>query len=1239
MAEGLRFYTTEAGKAHAGPSLLGDEHPPASPREILEAARRKLEAKDAARSDKGATLFRRAIDDGFGSLREDARPLAEELRKIAQGDGRNPLERQLAAHLADLVGDAEVKYGPIHEDGVPPGEVIKGRTDAFSDGSAEARVASKGDVPTTLHEAVHVATLTRFGELKDAGEHPVIAELEALRARAEKAFNRRPETGEVRFGLENTDEFLAHGLTSPKFQQFLQRHSAAGLWGRFVDGVRSVLGLEPKFGSLLDRTLQAGARLLDTAKGAGDRRPTSTLYSRGAAEAGATEPDREGWSRLVDKVIDADGIKGDAESIRAAVGKPLQTVRAFTKPMQRIISAAMFTNDARLRALAAKFKSDALTEYADVWHSRAGKGDATARTYHEAVARAATTRTQRAFEALDPFLKSPESLGRIKDLLTHPNKTLRATAAERDAATSLRELLKETIDYRKAAGEDIGEVSDGYFPRVLKVDRVIKDRDKFLKAAEQLYRGVGAEDPKLSARAWFDHVFDTYAGLDGGPAFVRGAGGGMGGSTSKPREFGKQADTLLKDFYEPDVFHTLASYFTGSAKRAEYARRFGVPGKPGSAERDAWMKAHGDKSQFQVLEDRIKADVRNSGLDPEGVLQIMDSVHRSNLGQMGSHDPFTRTASSYLHTWNQLKNMDRVLITSLSELTMGVIRAGPRHGFSFVKDSLQEMARQIRKAEPSDAARWAEAVGVANDAVVNQALISRESTSAMTAGSQKILANFYRAIGLHQFTEGERIAATKLGRKMIDIFAGDMRSPNPRVRRRADLYLRELGVKDTEAFAKRLREQPFTREEVLADKGPAADYGTALYRFVNQTQIMPSRAEKPTWAAHPVGSMVFSLMGYSYGFKKQVLDRAGRLAWEGVKTRDPKLLMPAFALPLMAAFQALSDSYLRPFLFGSGYDFSKETPTEAMIRVADRAGFTGGLSPVVNAIKAVRYDRSLTESLSGPLVGSLGDAANKFAKVFSDKNSPNTNSTERNAAAALYDVDHRAGDRRLRGGAPQGAGALGRGAGNGQQAGRRPPRGQGRIHRRDGWGEAAVKHHMDFVTSPRTGLGVADATVTVFLAGTATLATLYSANSLVSAPLPNPVTTASNGSFDFYVPDGVYDLEAQHSSFTSRWETDVEIYDLAAIISTAGSGAIVATRGQLAALAMTNNAEVRLTESGRAGNFKFDNSNLSAKVTADPYQGHLRGAGRRPLRRFRRVGARHPGSEISSLVVGSRRPA
>ena len=672
--------------------------------------------------------------------------------------------------------------------------------------------------------------------------------------------------------------------------------------------------------------------------------------------------------------------------------------------MGRVISAAMFTNDARVRALAERFDSDALREYADLWHSRAGKADGTGRTYHEAIAREATLRTQKVHDALEPFLGKPASLDRIRDLLATPNRTVRATQEERDAAVQLRELLKDTIRYRKEAGEDVGEVGDGYFPRHLNVDAVAKNPDDFLRKAEQLYRGLDVADPKSAAKAWLGHVLDTYAGLDG--AFGQPGVNSSRVDSSKSREFGKQADILLKDFYSKDVFGTLADYMAGAVRSAEYARRFGREGAEGSVARKAWIDEHGtERTKLDVLLDRIKADVRGSEKDPAGVLSILDSVHRSNLGQMGSKDPFVRTATSYLHAWNQIAKMDRTLVTSLGELTMGLIRGGPKYGFSYLKTAGSEFVRQLRNADPSDAARWAEAVGVANDAMVNQILHSRIDAESATAGTQKVLASYYRGIGLHQYTEATRIAAVKIGRHYLDTLAGDLESKSARTRNRADRYLRELGIKDPKAFGKILRERGFTLEEVSADKGPAADYGTALMRFVNQTIMMPSRAEKPTWAAHPVGSLVFSLMGYSYGFKKNVLDRAGRLAIDGVRLKDPALLIPALSLTVMAAFQGLNDTYLRPFLFGSSYDFSKETPTETMLRVVDRAGFTGGLSPVVNAVKAVRYDRDLATSLSGPVAGTLLDAGQKiFVDPFSDSNSKNTNTAERNAAGALYDV-------------------------------------------------------------------------------------------------------------------------------------------------------------------------------------------------------------------------------------------
>lgn len=1024
MAEGLRFYTTEAGKVTDSPGLLGDQAPKLSPADILQAATKKLDAKQAARSDKGASLFMRAREAGFGAGQRFKEPLADALARVSDYQ-QNRHIRELSGRLAELVGKQDVRYGQI--DGGH-----RGSTNIFSDtarepGGAEissVKVRSPNDHETILHEAVHTATLARYGELVDgamegdAQARPIIQALEDLRGKAQSIFDRRPpEDAEARFwverSLENTDEFLAYGLTSPTVQKWMQRHSASGLWGRFVDSVRSILGFEPKYGSLLDNVLTQGARLLEDARGRPAKGSSSAAGGEKSFRMASTpepgdapaRPTRAGFSKLVDSVLDVDGVKGDAGAIRAAIGKPTSTLRAFTRPMKRVVSAAMFTNDARVRGLAARFQSKAITDYADLWHARAGTDDGTGRTYHEAVNRAATTRTQRMYEALEPLLRNKDALGRVRDLLAHPTKSTRATADERAAAGELRALLKETLEYRKDAGEDIGEVSDGYFPRVLKVDQVAKKRDEFLKAAEQLYRSVGADNPAEAARRWFGQVFDEYAGLDGGLGFIRSAAGGSGSSSAKSREFGKQADALLRDFYEDDVFQVLASYFTGAAKRAEYARRFGRPGREGSTERQAWLKEHGDKSQFDVLMGRIKEDVRKSDEEPEGVLQVLDSVHRSNLGQMGSQDPFARNSVSALHTWNQLAKMDRVLITSLGELTMGFIRGGPRHGFPFLKDSLTEFARQVRRAEPSDAYRWAEAVGVVQDAVVNQSLTSREVTGELNVGAQRILAGYYKAIGLHQFTEGERTASVKMGRKLLDIWAHDLQSPTARVRNRAELYLRELGVQDPAAFGARLRDKPFTRDEVLADKGEAAEYGTALLRFVNQSVMMPTRAEKPTWAAHPVGSMIFSLMGYSYGFKKNVLDRGARLAVRGVKDHDPKLLVPAFSLSIMAAVQGLNDTFLRPFLFGSNYDFESETPTEMMVRVADRSGFTGGLSPIVNAVKAVKYDRSLIESLSGPVIGSVANAGQKvFVEPFTERNSPNTNTAERNAAAALYDT-------------------------------------------------------------------------------------------------------------------------------------------------------------------------------------------------------------------------------------------
>lgn len=997
MRKGLQTFLRDA--ANAKDDMLGGDM-----------KQRAIDMARAARvkTEEQADMFgRRGHEGGGGSSKALVARLGDELLRLSR-DSSNRRYRELASQLRKMVDDKmTVEYGP-------QGLEYRNRRGEAEPETGRAFVRNRSDQETILHEAIHVAVMSRYGwefdqmRANDAGAVHA-KELIKLHREAKAVWGRSvrntiaSELGEtVRNGLENVDEFLAYALTSPKMQKWLERGT---LFDRFADGVRKLLGLEPRFKPLLQRVVRAGTSLLEANSIDGKR---TELKSFGKAERSrpASKDARGPFGKLADKVVDLQGLRGDIDGFKAAVGAPTSTLKKFTEPMGRMVSAAMFTNDARLRGLAGKFKSDAIEELANKFHARAGADDAVGRDYHMATMRAATSRTQRAFDALGDLVEDKAALLRIRDLLTQPKGSVRSKPEEVAAARDLAALLKETIEYRKDAGEKIGEVTDGYFPRIMDVEAVVKGRDKFLKAAEKLYAGIGAPDAKASAAAWYDRLFDTYAGLDGGLDHVSGANGGVGTSSAKAREFGKQADVLLKDFYNQDVFGSLAAYFTGSAKRAEFNRRFGKPGREGSAERLKWEKDHGEKTQWEELVERMKDDVRASGGDPAGFERVIQNVMKSNLGQMGTTDPFARNAVSYLHAWNQLGKMDRSMVTSLGELTMGFIRGGPKYGFTFMKDSVGEFARQIRKAAPSDAARWAEAVGVANDAMVNQVLTSRIDAEASTAGVQKMLAGFYKGIGLHQYTEATRIAGVKMGRKFISDLSHDLESSSARTRNRAAFYLKELGVKDPVVFGKQLRAAEPKMQDVLEDRGGiASDYGTALNRFINQTIMMPSRAEKPTWAAHPVGSLMFSLMSYSYGFKKNVLDRGARLAIEGVKAKDPAMLLPAMSLSIMVAFQAANDTYLRPYLFGSNYDFENETPTEMMMRVADRSGLTGALSPVINAIKAVKYDRSLLESLSGPVIGSVANAVQKVAvEPFTDRNSPNTNTAERNAAAAFYDA-------------------------------------------------------------------------------------------------------------------------------------------------------------------------------------------------------------------------------------------
>lgn len=88
-----------------------------------------------------------------------------------------------------------------------------------------------------------------------------------------------------------------------------------------------------------------------------------------------------------------------------------------------------------------------------------------------------------------------------------------------------------------------------------------------------------------------------------------------------------------------------------------------------------------------------------------------------------------------------------------------------------------------------------------------------------------------------------------------------------------------------------------------------------------------------------------------------------------------------------------------------------------------------------------------------------------------------------------------------------------------------------------------MKRYEDSVlrNTGTTMLPVSGATITVYTAGTTTTVSIYSDDGVT--PKSNPTTTDSNGTYFFYVADGLYDIKHEHSSITTTTKEDVLIVD------------------------------------------------------------------------------------------------
>lgn len=684
-----------------------------------------------------------------------------------------------------------------------------------------------------------------------------------------------------------------------------------------------------------------------------------------------------------------------------------------TRALGDIARWAFYSTDGELRALAHHYDSPTIKRIADMLFAPAdaGRGGAVARTYHEAADMRTISNLNRLGDVMKPFIGKADQLEQIRRLVQNPQNIRDSAGGTHTAARALRKLLDDEFKYLKEAGVDVGEIKGaGYFPRIIDHAIVMRDQAGFVAAAAKQYLKDGLASTRKQAdemaQAWLASIELGHArAKKDGTDFVV-LGGTPNSDFRKERVFSqsieKDPNNPLRRFYIQNPVDALTMHFQRTARRAEWARRFGD-----------------DLGKWKDLKQSIMDEGNVASL--RQVVDIIGSV--TGVTQANIPDAI-RVGANIVRTWGAIRLLPRATVTSLSEIAMPAIRAGnlTRVLGDVVRTTSELMGGMKAERE------IAEDIGIITKAIGDSTLARRYNVVDQASKMQQDVVNrYFRRTGLEQLTNATRVVAVSAGQTFIRRLALDVTKETGRANS-SRAYLRELGVENVDQFARWVagqENQKPTAATLRGDTGMEGAYNTALLRFTNQSIMAPSTSTRPRWANHPLGSLVFMLQSYAYAFTKNVLGRAvdqtkEAVAGKGYTVADrATMLAPAMMLPLLTAIQYgigpvrdavwgdpnakdpdKPDPVLNPFF---KKHFGTEAPSQAFMKALSRSGLTGVLDPYINMVTGSRYERDAATAIAGPTLGGAFSAADTSMKMLT-RNSDRTNTAERNLARNAYDL-------------------------------------------------------------------------------------------------------------------------------------------------------------------------------------------------------------------------------------------
>ena len=486
-------------------------------------------------------------------------------------------------------------------------------------------------------------------------------------------------------------------------------------------------------------------------------------------------------------------------------------------------------------------------------------------------------------------------------------------------------------DYLAKRIPNIGKIKD-YFPVVYNIAAMQANPDAFL--AELQKAGLNKRQSQTVMRTMLENngafVDDSPNQEIFGPQF-----------NSRLQRALKNMDTkAMQDlgFYKPPAI-AIQSYLKQAIKHAEYA----------------------------VVEAEAAALIEQ--MNPKQKAQARKII-LGYMGQLGTDiDPKWNKIQSYIAALQFATTLLFATVASLTDAGNPIIRAKDMNGF---KSAMKAWRGYISKQSREEQVAFAERIGAAGRAAIQEALAQSYGSEYMDAGARKWSDKYFTAIGLESWTRMTRVISANMAQDFITKHADEAMKGNNRSIR----YLEELGLTPEDVFKAYDNPGAKTTGEILDLTTPEGQkVQEAILSFVDESIIRPNAAQRPVWASDPHYMLIWQLKSFFYSFGQVVVGgvvREAKARWkEGDKVGSMMSAGLMFGALMPLAALALQTREVIKGAVGKSGGEEDEGILAYLFDLVDRAGILGPLSIIKAMYEAPNYGRSATVSLLGPTAGTV----------------------------------------------------------------------------------------------------------------------------------------------------------------------------------------------------------------------------------------------------------------------------